>query len=246
MTGATAKAPTKASPNVAHRAAFSAPIAILEWPDMPIVAKLASPNFNAPQSDEDWTRIACARFHETELNFRALKADVAPVVAGARLIERCLREGGKVMFCGNGGSAADAQHLATEYVVRFRTDRRSLPAIALTTDSSLLTAAANDYGFTHVFARQVAALGRSGDVLFLHSTSGESANLLEAAREARAMGVITVALLARGGGLLRTAVDHALVLPTDDGAHAQELHLAIGHAICDQVETWLHSTSGPE
>jgi D-sedoheptulose 7-phosphate isomerase len=181
-----------------------------------------------------------------ELARRVADEQAEEIAHIVELTTTTFENGNKLPFCGNGGSAADAQHLATEYVVRFRTDRRSLPAIALTTDSSLLTAAANDYGFTHVFARQVAALGRSGDVLFLHSTSGESANLLEAAREARAMGVITVALLARGGGSLRTEVDHAIVLPTDDGAHAQELHLAIGHAICDQVETWLHSPSDRE
>lgn len=157
------------------------------------------------------------------------------------LVVAAFERGNKLMFCGNGGSAADAQHLATEYVVRFRSDRPALPAIALTTDTSLLTAAANDLGFAKVFARQVSALGREGDLLFLHSTSGESANLLEAARAARAHGVTTVALLARGGGALLSEVDHAIVLPTDDGAHAQELHLAIGHAICDQVETWQRS-----
>lgn len=141
-----------------------------------------------------------------------------------------------IFFCGNGGSAADAQHLATEYVVRFRRNRRPLRAIALTTDTSLLTAAANDLGFREVFARQVRALGREGDVLFLHSTSGESENLIAAAAAAREVGVTTVAMLARGGGPLRGAVDLAVVLPTDVGAHAQELHLAIGHAICDLVE----------
>ncbi|MHB1168077.1 MAG: D-sedoheptulose-7-phosphate isomerase [Longimicrobiales bacterium] len=144
--------------------------------------------------------------------------------------------GGKLMFCGNGGSAADAQHLATEYVVRFRREGRALPAIALTTDTSLLTAAANDMGFAEVFARQVEALGRPGDLLFLHSTSGNSPNLLQAARSAKDAGVRTIALLARGGGPLRELVDRALVLPVDDGAHAQELQLAIGHAICDEME----------
>ena len=144
--------------------------------------------------------------------------------------------GGKLMFCGNGGSAADAQHLATEYVVRFRREGRALPAIALTTDTSLLTAAANDMGFAEVFARQVEALGRPGDLLFLHSTSGKSPNLLQAARSAKDAGVRTIALLARGGGPLRELVDRALVLPVDDGAHAQELQLAIGHAICDEME----------
>lgn len=158
------------------------------------------------------------------------------VAAIAELVERALRGGHLLMFCGNGGSAADAQHLATEYVVRFRRSRRPLAAIALTTDTSLLTASSNDFGFRHVFARQVQALGRPGDVLFLHSTSGESENLLAAAEVARAAGVITVGVLARGGGPLRALVDHVVVVPTDDGAHAQELHLAIGHAICDIVE----------
>ncbi len=144
--------------------------------------------------------------------------------------------GGKLMFCGNGGSAADAQHLATEYVVRFRRTGRALPALALTTDTSLLTAAANDMGFTEIFARQLEALARPGDLLFLHSTSGNSANLLQAARAAKGAGVRTIALLARGGGALRDLVDRAIVLPVDDGAHAQELQLAIGHAVCDEVE----------
>ncbi len=144
--------------------------------------------------------------------------------------------GGKLMFCGNGGSAADAQHLATEYVVRFRREGRALPAIALTTDTSLLTAAANDMGFVEVFARQIEALGRPGDLLVLHSTSGNSPNLLAAARTAKEGGVRTIALLARGGGQLRELVDRAVVLPLDDGAHAQELQLAIGHAVCDEIE----------
>jgi D-sedoheptulose 7-phosphate isomerase len=161
------------------------------------------------------------------------------VAAIAGIAAQALAAGGKLMFCGNGGSAADAQHLATEYVVRLRAARRPLPALALTTDTSLLTAAANDLGFECVFARQVEALGRRGDVLFLHSTSGASANLLQAAQSARERGVITVAVLARGGGRLRELVDHALVLPTDHGAHAQELHLAIGHIICSLVENAL-------
>ena len=157
-------------------------------------------------------------------------AEVAEVAASA------LAAGHKLMFCGNGGSAADAQHLATEYVVRFRENRRPLAALALTTDTSLLTAAGNDYGFEQVFARQVQALGRAGDVLFLHSTSGESPNLLRAAEAARDAGVVTVGLLAGGGGALAGLVDHALVLPTAEGARAQEIHLAIGHIICDVAE----------
>ena len=157
------------------------------------------------------------------------------------MVRDTVRRGGTLFFCGNGGSAADAQHLATEYVVRYVRSRRAYPAIALTTDSSLLTAAANDLGFEQVFARQVVALAAPGDILFLHSTSGESPNLLAAARAARAEGVHTVALLARGGGPLRDLVERSIVVPTDDAAHAQKIHLAIGHAICDLVERRLAS-----
>jgi D-sedoheptulose 7-phosphate isomerase len=163
-----------------------------------------------------------------------LAGEIAEVT---EVVLHALDAGHKLLFCGNGGSAADAQHLATEYVVRFRKERRPIPALALTTDTSLLTAAANDYGYEEVFARQVLALGGAGDILFLHSTSGESPNLLAAARAAREVGLRTIALLARGGGRLREAVDIALVVPTDNGAHAQEIHLAIGHLICDIVES---------
>lgn len=162
-----------------------------------------------------------------------LSADVARV---ARLTRGTLDAGGRLFFCGNGGSAADAQHLACEYVVRYRRDRAPWPAVALTTDTSVLTAAGNDLGFEQLFARQVRALARPGDLLFLHSTSGESENLLEAARAAREIGVVTVALLAKGGGRLRSLVDHALVLPTTETARAQEVQLAIGHVICEMVE----------
>jgi D-sedoheptulose 7-phosphate isomerase len=162
-----------------------------------------------------------------------LSGEVAVVAA---VVVAALQRGNKLMFCGNGGSAADAQHLATEYVVRFRRDRRPLTALALTTDSSLLTAAANDFGFEQVFARQVDAHGRAGDILFLHSTSGVSPNLIAAARAAKALNVTTIGMLGRDGGPLRALVDHAIVVPGDSGAHAQELHLAIGHAICEIAE----------
>jgi len=158
------------------------------------------------------------------------------VSRAAELARAALAGGGRLFFCGNGGSAADAQHLAAEYVVRFRRTRVPLAALALTTDTSILTAAGNDLGFDEIYARQVQAHGRKGDVLFLHSTSGESENLLRAADAARASGVVTVALLARGGGRLRDRVDHALVVPTDDTARAQEIHLAIGHVICELVD----------
>jgi D-sedoheptulose 7-phosphate isomerase len=160
----------------------------------------------------------------------------AEVAAVAERVIAAFEAGGKLLFCGNGGSAADAQHLATEYVVRFRRNRRPFPAIALTTDTSLLTAAANDLGFEQVFARQVEALGAAGDILFLHTTSGESPNLIAAATAARSRGVTTVGMLARGGGPLRAHVDVAVIVPTDNSAHAQELQIALGHIICDIVE----------
>jgi len=145
-------------------------------------------------------------------------------------------EGGTVYFCGNGGSAADAQHLAAEYVVRFARERRALGAIALTTDTSVLTAGANDYGYETVFERQVRALCRGPDLLIMHSTSGESENLLRAAAAASDLGVRTAALLAKGGGRLASLVDIAIVVPTDSTARAQEMHLAIGHIVCELVD----------
>ncbi len=157
-------------------------------------------------------------------------AEVAAVTLGV------LRSGGKLLFCGNGGSAADAQHLAAEYVVRFSRERRPLPALALTTDTSILTAAGNDYGFERVFERQVRALGRPGDLLVLHSTSGESLNLVQAARAGREVGLRTVGFLGKGGGRLAQGVDMALVVPGTSTAVIQEMHLMIGHIVCDIVE----------
>ena len=150
-----------------------------------------------------------------------------------------LQGGGTLFFVGNGGSAADAQHVATEYVVRYSHNRRPLPAIALTTDTSLLTACGNDLGFDEIFARQIAALARPGDLVVLHSTSGESPNVLRAAQAARAKGVGVVALLGRDGGAARELVDDCLVIPTDETSHIQELHLAVEHVICEIVEEQL-------
>ena len=161
------------------------------------------------------------------------------VEAVARQVGAVLNGGGTIFFCGNGGSAADAQHLAAEYVVRFQKHRRSLPALALTTDTSVLTAGANDFGFETVFSRQVEGLCRPGDLLFLHSTSGESENLIRAAESARGIGVHTVAFLAKGGGRLAGLVDRAMVIPTDSTARAQEIHITLGHIICKIVEDQL-------
>lgn len=158
------------------------------------------------------------------------------VAAVAGRYAETLRAGGTIFFCGNGGGAADAQHIATEYVVRYSASRRPLAALALTTDSSLLTAAANDLGFERVFARQVEALCRPKDLLVLHSTSGESPNLLAAARTARERSVGTVGFLGRGGGALAGQVDEAIVVPSDDTGRIQVIHLALEHLIVELVE----------
>lgn len=165
---------------------------------------------------------------------------LAPQVAriAARYVD-VLRGGGTLFFCGNGGSAADAQHMATEYVVRYSATRRPLAAVALTTDTSLLTAAGNDLGFEQIFARQVEALCRPGDLLVLHSTSGRSPNLVAAARAARTLGTPTVAFLGRDGGALAGEVDEALVVPADDTGQIQLLHLALEHLVVELVESAL-------
>ncbi len=155
------------------------------------------------------------------------------------MVQETVARGGTLFFCGNGGSAADAQHMATEYVVRYMRNRRAYPAIALTTDTSLLTAAGNDIGFENVFSRQVEALARAGDLLIIHSTSGNSPNVLRAAEAARAQGVGVLAFSARDGGALRALADHSVIVPTTRTDRAQELHLCIEHIICDIVEQTL-------
>jgi D-sedoheptulose 7-phosphate isomerase len=177
--------------------------------------------------------------HLRELAATAATAadQLAPAITqAAALVRATVKRGGTLFFCGNGGSAADAQHVATEYVVRYRTDRRAIAAIALTTDTSLLTAAGNDLGFDEVFARQVEALCRPGDLLVLHTTSGNSPNLLRAAAAAKKKGVATLALSAKGGGKLKGMVDQCIVVPTDRTDRAQEIQLAIEHAICEMIE----------
>ena len=175
--------------------------------------------------------------HELAALARAVAATRREEISAyARLARSTIEAGGKLLFCGNGGSAADAQHLAAEYVVRLARDRRALPALALTTDTSVLTASANDMGYEQVFARQVEALGRPGDLLVLHSTSGESENLIQAAGVAAKVGISTVGILARGGGRLGSMVDVGVVVPTERVSRAQEIHLAIGHIVCRYVE----------
>ena len=158
-----------------------------------------------------------------------------------RMVQETVRRGGTLFFCGNGGSAADAQHMATEYVVRYMRNRRAYPAIALTTDTSLLTAAGNDIGFENIFARQVEALARPGDLLIIHSTSGNSPNVVKAAEAAKRKGAQVIAFSSRDGGLLRSVADHSVIVPTDRTDRAQEIHLCMEHAICEIIETELAS-----
>ena len=153
-----------------------------------------------------------------------------------RMVRETVERGGTLFFCGNGGSAADAQHMATEYVVRYMRNRRAYPAVALTTDTSLLTATGNDFGFDYVFSRQVEALVKPGDLLIIHSTSGNSPNVLLAARAAREKGVKTLGFAAKDGGKLAKEADHMVIVPTDRTDRAQEIHLCIEHLICEIVE----------
>ena len=154
----------------------------------------------------------------------------------AAVISAALRSGNKLLIIGNGGSAADAQHIAAEIVGRYKQDRPGYAAIALTTDTSALTSIANDYGFEQVFAHQVEGLGKRGDVLLALSTSGKSPNILAALRLARERGLVTVGLTGTKGENLRALCDHLLVAPSDDTPVIQQIHLAVGHAICDEIE----------
>jgi D-sedoheptulose 7-phosphate isomerase len=166
----------------------------------------------------------------------ALPALDEAVAAAGRRLAAALAAGGKIMFCGNGGSAADSQHLASELTGRFIDDRRPLAGLALSTDSSALTCIGNDYAFDEVFARQVAGLGRAGDALVAISTSGNSRNVLRAVAVAHEAGVFTLGLLGRDGGQLRTACDAAIVVPSQVTARIQEAHILIGHTLCGAIE----------
>ncbi|HET7373568.1 MAG TPA: SIS domain-containing protein [Gemmatimonadaceae bacterium] len=167
----------------------------------------------------------------------AVAEEMGPQLERAlEMVRETVAARGTLYFCGNGGSAADAQHMATEYVVRYMRERRAYPAVALTTDTSLLTAAGNDFGFDSIFERQVEALARRGDLLIVHSTSGNSPNVLRAAQAARAKGVRVLAFTARDGGSLREAADHSVIIPTTRTDRAQEMHLCIEHLICEYVE----------
>jgi len=188
----------------------------------------------------DLAALAERRFHESiALKEAVLTNQALTIAAMAEALAGCLRGGGKVLLCGNGGSASDAQHLAAELVNRFLRERPALPAIALTTDTSILTATANDRAFSEVFARQVEALGRPADTLLLLSTSGRSPNLHRAAEAARSRQMVVLALLGGDGGDLPPLCDLSLVVPSPTSPRVQEVHILIGHILCEAVEAAL-------
>ncbi len=161
------------------------------------------------------------------------------VVEIARAMAVCLASGGKVMFCGNGGSAADCQHLAAEFTNRFKLERPPLPGLALTTDTSALTAIANDYSFDEVFSKQLQALGRPGDILVGLSTSGTSANVIRAMREAKRNNIVTVGMAGQSGGEMAAVADFLVTVPSADTPVVQEIHISAGHMMCHLVDHFL-------
>ncbi len=177
---------------------------------------------------------------------RSLQDQSAMLERIAHVMLNTLHRGGKILWCGNGGSAADSQHLAAEIVCRYRRNRKALPSIALTTDTSVLTAIANDFGYEAVFSRQVEALGTPRDVLVAISTSGNSSNVVAALNTAKLLGMTTVAFAGCGGGALAQAADFALVIGSNETARIQEAHILAGHMLCDWVELdALHTASLP-
>jgi len=187
----------------------------------------------------DATRIAEAAFAATVALHERVGRNLGPALVAAQAIAEALGAGGKLLAFGNGGSAADAQHLAAELVGRFQKERAAIPAIALTVDTSVLTSVANDYSFKQVFARQVEALGRPGDVAIGISTSGESPNVLIALQAAKVQGLKTVALTGRDGGSVGRAADIHVNVPDQNAARVQEVHRTLMHVICEIVEDGL-------
>jgi len=178
-----------------------------------------------------------AEFAEHHAVARATETALQPAFAGLlAACVTCIRGGGKIMLFGNGGSAGDAQHLATELTIRYKTDRAPIAAIALTTDTSTITAAGNDLGFDQIFARQIAALGRPGDVVIAISTSGKSANIIAGLKQAKAAKLVTAAFGGKGGGDIVGLADHLLVVPSGTTARIQEMHILLGQMLCGALE----------
>ncbi len=198
------------------------------------------PSSSGPSSSSvDAEAVVRGRLTESARTMERLVAAETPAIAQAgRVLADAIRSGNKILFCGNGGSAGDSQHIATELVVRLTSAfvRPALAAIALTTDTSLLTACANDFGFDFVFSRQVEALGRPGDVLVGISTSGKSKNVLIAMQKARELGMKNVLLSAGTGADCAALADAKVLVPAKDTGHVQECHIAIGHVLCELIE----------
>jgi len=191
-------------------------------------------------------RLAAAVAEANLLKDRLVAEQSGQVAAAARLLASTLKGGGKILLFGNGGSAADAQHLAAEFVNRFRIERPPLAALALTTDTSILTSIANDYDFLEVFAKQVRALGRPGDAALGLSTSGNSANVVRALEVARRLGLKTLALSGGDGGPVAAAAELAIVVPSKSTPRIQEVHITIGHVLCDLVDFLLFPDQFPQ
>jgi D-sedoheptulose 7-phosphate isomerase len=187
---------------------------------------------------DDRARFSAMLRRSAALKLRIAEELAEPALAVVDAAEASLRGGGKLMFCGNGGSAADSQHLATELLIRLRpkVERASLPALALTLDPAALTAGGNDYGFAQVFERPLRGLGRRGDVLFGITTSGRSENVCRALAAAREMGIVTVGLLGAEGRPARDFCDHVLLVPDAETARIQECHITLGHALLELLE----------
>jgi len=191
------------------------------------------------------------RFQESgEVKTQFLGKNLSKLIEVIHLIARCFESGNKLFFFGNGGSAADAQHLAAEFVNRYLLDRPALPAIALTTDTSILTSISNDTDFSEVFSRQLLALGKRGDIAIGITTSGNSPNILKAFEVAKRMGMTTIALAGKDGGKVAKVADLSLIVPSQSTPRIQETHILIGHILCEMVETLLFTgnkqTSSPK
>ena len=167
---------------------------------------------------------------------RVSKEMIDDIKKASEMVIYTLKLGRKVILCGNGGSASDAQHIAAEFTGRFKTEREALPAIALNTDTSAMTAIANDYGYNKVFSRQLQAIGLKGDLLIAISTSGNSQNVIEAIEQAKNIGIKTIGLMGKDGGKMKKFCDISLVVPSDDTARIQEMHIMIGHILCMKVD----------
>jgi len=186
---------------------------------------------------EDFLNNEFVKISENFIKLQELSPEIA------RMAEACidaLNNGNKIMFCGNGGSASDAQHLAAELVGRYKINRHAMNAIALTTDTSILTAVGNDYGYDTIFERQVQGLGKAGDILVGLSTSGNSKNVVKAFELAKEMGIKTAAFTSSSGGKLKMMADFKIAVPSDTTNNIQEMHIAVGHLLCEIIETSLY------